>query len=94
MAYKLFTRHPLRDKPVRSLGVRACQLSDDRVTQLCLYPEIQRIQKQEELERAVDSLRNRFGSKIVQRGMMLTDLRLSAVDPKGEHTIHPESFFR
>lgn len=93
-AYSMFLKHDLRHCPVRSLGVRACSLEEDKVTQLSFFPEAQRVQKQEELERAMDSLRERFGPKIVQRGLMLTDRKLSAVDPKGDHKIHPESFFR
>ena len=93
-AYKLASRHNLREHPVRSLGVRACALVDDKVTQLSIFPEIQRMQKQEELERAMDDLKNRFGAKIVQRGLMLTDRKMSALDPKRDHTVHPESYFR
>ncbi len=93
-AFALLSRHNLREHPVRSLGVRACALEEDRVTQLSIFPEMQRVQRQEELERAVDGLRDRFGAKIVQRGLMLTDRQLSAVNPKGDHLIHPESYFR
>ncbi len=93
-ASELFSRHPLRERPVRSLGVRACNLSLDRVTQLCLYPEVNEMLRHEELERTIDSLRDRFGYHIVRRGLMLTDEPMSALDPKHEHTIHPESFFR
>ena len=93
-AASLVFRHDFRQRPCRSLGVRACNLVTDEVTQCSLYPEIVRMQQDEELERAVDRLRDRFGPKIVQRGMMLTDRRLAAVDPKGDHILHPESFFR
>lgn len=92
-AHRLFARHALQSRPVRSLGVRACNLVEDTVTQLCLYPEVQKIRRQEELERAMDALRDRFGFATVRRGLMLTDPELSALDAKSEHTIHPESFF-
>lgn len=49
--------------------------------------------KQEELESAIDDLRNRFGRFTVQKGLMLTDRELSNLEPKDEHIIHPMSFF-
>ena len=61
--------------------------------QLSLLPEARRLEKQEELESVVDGLRSRFGHFSVQRGIMLTDRKLSDLDPKGEHIIHPMSFF-
>ncbi|MEG1651065.1 MAG: DNA polymerase IV [Oscillospiraceae bacterium] len=93
IAIKLFSYHRLSEKPVRSLGIRACNLVRDTVTQLCLYPEVQKMQRQEELERAMDGLRNRYGFHSIKRGLMLTDNEMSALDAKGEHTIYPESFF-
>lgn len=93
-AYVLAKKHDLRRRPLRSLGVRACNLQPDCFTQLCFYPEQQRSRKQEELERAVDGLRERFGAKVVRRGLMFADCEMSAVDPQRDHTVHPESFFR
>ncbi len=93
-AYRLLCKHSFEEKPLRSVGVRGMNLVDDSVTQLSLYPEIQAMQQQEELERAIDSLRNRFGFQIVKRGLMMTDNALSALDAKGDHTVHPESYFR
>ncbi len=34
------------------------------------------------------------GDVSLRRGLMLTEPALSAVDPKREHTTHPESYFR
>ena len=93
-AYALAKKHDIRRRPLRSLGVRACNLSQDCCTQLCLYPEQQRSQKQEQLERAVDSLRERFGAKVIRRGLIFSDRAMSAVDPQRDHVVHPESFFR
>ena len=49
--------------------------------QLSLLPEARRLEKQEELESVVDGLRSRFGHFSVQRGIMLTDRKLSDLDP-------------
>lgn len=93
-AFELYKRNHLSGKPVRSLSVRACRLSVRENEQLSLMPDVAAIQKQEELESAVDALRNRFGHFSVQRGLPLTDLQLSSLNPKDDHVIHPESFFK
>lgn len=93
-AFELYKRNHLSGKPVRSLSVRACRLSVRENEQLSLMPDVAAIQKQEELESAVDALRNRFGHFSVQRGLLLTDLQLSSLNPKDDHVIHPESFFK
>ena len=93
-AFELYKRNHLSGKPVRSLSVRACRLSVRENEQLSLMPDVAAIQKQEELESAVDALRNRFGHFSVQRGLLLTDLQRSSLNPKDDHVIHPESFFK
>lgn len=93
-SYELFKQNHTSGKPVRSLSVRACNLSLNEYEQLSLLPEISAIQKQEMAEHAVDSIRNRFGHFSVQRGIWLTDKQLSSLNPKEDHIIHPESFFK
>lgn len=93
-AFELYKRHHLSGKPVRSLSVRACRLSLSENEQLSLLPDVAAIQKQEELESAVDALRGRFGPFSVRRGLLLTDRQLSGINPKDDHIIHPESFFK
>lgn len=92
LSFALYKKHA-NGKPVRSLSVRACDLEPVDFMQLSLLPEARRLEKQEELESVVDGLRSRFGHFSVQRGIMLTDRKLSDLDPKGEHIIHPMSFF-
>ena len=92
LSFALYKKHA-NGKPVRSLSVRACDLEPVDFMQLSLLPETRRLEKQEELESVVDGLRSRFGHFSVQRGIMLTDRKLSDLDPKGEHIIHPMSFF-
>ncbi len=91
-AYALYQAHH-NGAPIRSLGIRASALQNDRFRQLSFLPEQLRAAKIDRIENAVDSLRNRFGYFCVQRGVMLTDKKLSALDAKSEHVIHPESFF-
>lgn len=92
LAFALFKKHT-NGKPIRSLSVRACNLEPVDFVQLSLLPDVQRLERQETLEAAVDGIRNRFGHFSVQRGVMLSDKALSDLDPKGEHIIHPLSFF-
>lgn len=92
LSFALYKKHA-NGRPVRSLSVRACDLEPVDFMQLSLLPETRRLEKQEELESVVDGLRSRFGHFSVQRGIMLTDRKLSDLDPKGEHIIHPMSFF-
>ncbi len=93
ITYALFCQNRPQ-RPVRSLGVRATGLSVMENIQLSLLPEEQGLQRQDALERAVDSLRNRFGSHAVQRAIMLKDPSLSHIDPKNDHIIHPVGFLR
>ena len=91
-AFALYKQHHKSGNPLRSLGVRACDLSIEKEVQLSLFPNIAHTQKIDRLETAVDSIRNRFGHFSIQRAIMLTDEGLSGLDPAAEHTIYPVSF--
>lgn len=93
-AFALYKQNHTSGKPVRSLSVRACQLSLIENEQLSLLPDISAIQKQETIESAIDNIRSRFGHFSVQRGILLTDRQLSSLNPREDHVIHPESFFK
>lgn len=91
-AFELYKVNHISGKPLRSIGVRACDLSIEKEVQLSLFPNIVHTQKLDCLETAVDSIRSRFGHFSIQRAVMLTDKDLSGLDPAAEHTIHPISF--
>ena len=91
-AFALYKRHHTSGVPIRSIGVRACNLLVEDAIQLSLYPHIAKAQGQEMLEEAVDGIRRRFGHFAIQRGVMLTDKNLSALNPKEDHIIHPIGF--
>ena len=80
-ALELFCKNWVVGKPVRSLGVRACNLSSRQVIQLSLLKSVQQIRRREEIEEVVDSLRFRFGGGIVRRGIMLSD-KASSISPQ------------
>ncbi|SDF29542.1 DNA polymerase IV [Sporolituus thermophilus] len=91
-AVELFTANYRWEKPVRSLGVRAAGLvTASGNVQLDLFGPNKT--KVENLERAIDAIRRRFGHYSIQRAEMLIDRRLTGFNPKDEHVIHPVSFF-
>lgn len=93
-AFDLYKKHHRSGKPIRSLGVRACNLMLQEGEQLSLDPMIAHIQRQEILEAAADRIRERFGHFSVRSALELTDPLLSDLNPKEDHIIHPESFFK
>ena len=93
-SFELYKRHHTSGKPVRSLSVRACNLSLNENEQLSLLPEISNIQRQETLESTVDHIRKQFGHFSIQNGLLLSDRQLSSLNPKDDHVIHPESFLK
>lgn len=88
-AFALYKRHHSGGLPVRSLAVRACNLSVQDAVQMSLYPDIAKAQGQELLEESIDTIRRRYGHFSIQRGLMLTDKQLSSLNPKEDHIIHP-----
>lgn len=92
-AYELYQRNrPVN--PVRSLGVRACKLSYLEYRQLSFLKDAAKDQRQEDLERSIDKIRQRYGHYSIQRGIMLMDKKLSHLDPISEHTIYPEAYLK
>ncbi len=91
-AFELYKIHHKDGRPIRSIGVRACDLSSADIRQLSLLPEELRAQKLIDLECAMDTIRRRFGNFSIRRGNTLVDTKLSNLDPKKDHTIHPVAF--
>lgn len=79
---------------LRSIGVRACNLSVSSQRQLSCLGEFEIMVKKEKLEIAVDDIRRRFGHFSIQRASMLVNPILSNLDPKTDHVIHPVSFLK
>ena len=91
-AMELFKQHYHWDKTIRSLGVRGADLvTADRHIQLDLFDDGRDM---EPIERAIDSIRQRFGHYSIQRCSMLMDRQLTGFNPKDDHVIHPVSFFK
>lgn len=93
-AMELFKANYRWGKPVRSIGVRGTDfVTEGSAVQLSLFIDEEARKQREELEHTVDVLRQRFGHFIIQRGIMLGDRKLTRLNPKDEHVIHPVGFF-
>ncbi len=94
-AMELFQAHYRWSNPIRSIGLRGCDLvTADTHEQLSLFEDEKRRLKQEKMEATVDMLRLRYGHFSIQRAVLLKDTDLGAINPKEEHIIHPVSFFK
>ena len=94
LAMSLFRDNYKWDRPIRSLGVRGADLVDARGNrQLTFFQDDVQEDRRIKLESTVDRLRERFGHFSIQKAVMLTDRRLTGLNPKEDHVIHPLSYF-
>jgi DNA polymerase-4 len=94
-AMKLFHQHYRWDKPIRSIGVRATDLvPESNPLQTSIFENEEQREKLENLDKAVDSIRSRFGHYCIQRASVLADSPLCGINPKGDHIIHPVGYFK
>ncbi len=93
-AYLLFKANYDWRKPLRSIGVRGSDLvTDNYWEQIELFGNQQLREKKMRADTAVDDIRKRFGFYSIQRGLMYQDRKLSAVNAKEDHTVHPHGYF-
>lgn len=92
-AYRLFKDNYRWEHPIRSLGVRGCDLvSDDMPYQLDLFISEQKREKLEKMDQVVDEIRARFGYQSIQRAFVYQDKLLAQLNARG-HTVHPQGYF-
>ena len=91
-AMGLFLQHYTWERPIRSMGVCCAKLSMScGAAQLTCFEDEQKRQRQEQLERAIDGIRQRFGGGVVQRAAVLgSDFK--KIDPKEDNVIYPAGF--
>lgn len=93
-AFSLFLDNYSWEHPIRSIGIRGCDLvTDDYSEQLSLFSDYAYRQKQMKMDEAVDYIRQRFGYYSVQRGLMYQDRLLANLNAREEHVVHPHSYF-
>ena len=92
-AYRLFKYNYRGEHPIRSLGVRGCDLvSDDMLYQLDLFMSEQKREKLEKMDQVVDEIRAGFGYQSIQRAFVYQDKILAQLNAR-EHTVHPQGYF-
>ena len=92
-AYRLFKDNCRWEHPIRSLGVRGCDLvSEDMPYQLDLFMSEQKREKLEKMDQVVDEIRARFGYQSIQRAFVYQDKLLAQLNAR-EHTVHPQGYF-
>lgn len=75
--------------PLRLMGVRAGKISDDECTQISLFDDPD-LRKKKDLEKAVDSIRNRYGVDSIKRASFLQkDAVVDHAASKGKHLSNP-----
>ncbi|MEA4874025.1 DNA polymerase IV [Anaerorhabdus sp.] len=93
-ALLLFEKNYSFHKSIRGLGVRLSNFTENPPIQQSSFFEKNKDCSMKQLEVAIDEIRNRFGHYAVQRGCVLQDNDLNRLDPKSDHVIFPESYFK
>ena len=92
-AMYLFTKKYYWQRPLRSLGIRACELLPiGSAAQMSLFEDEVKRDKRIRLEYATDFIRNRYGYFSLQRGVLLEDRKLTSLDAKKDNIIHPVGY--
>ena len=93
MAMKIFQQKYDFNHPIRSLGLRAINLTPaNQPLQMDIFTNPAKQIQSELLEQTIDHVRRRYGYNAIQRGIIYEDRKLTGVNPK-EDTIHPVNFF-
>ncbi len=88
-AMSLFKANYNWDKPIRSIGLSVTDFDYNYALQFDLAGTAQKREKLEQLETAVDRLKDRYGNYCIQKACALCDKELSHFSPCEKHIIHP-----
>ena len=91
-AKKLFESRHTYGRPVRSIGIKVCELDFGETVQLSLDPEFKRSETQLKIDNMVEAVRNKYGYESIKRGIMLLNNELSEINPCADHTVYPGGF--
>lgn len=92
LAFRLFNEVYPWEQNVRGVGVSVADFYFGP-HQLDMFGNIDDDEKQRRLDAAIDKLRLKYGNNIIQLATVSKDPKLRELDIKGEHVIHPYSFF-
>ena len=94
VAFQLFKANYRWQSPIRSIGIRGSGLVEaSPFAQCSVFPEDQRRERWEQLDKTVDGLRSRYGYHSIRRAVMYGDKLLGSINPRDDHTVHPVGFF-
>lgn len=89
-ALALFDSYFDFNTPIRSIGIALSKLSNNYADdQLSIFDDEVKRERLESLDRALDSLKNRFGTFSIFPASSMLDNELSGFDPKTENIIFP-----
>ena len=77
--------------PIRSLGLSVTDFDFDYCSQFDFSKTVEKREKLEKIDTAVDALKDRYGNYCIGRGTVLFDTKLSHFGPYDDHNIHPVS---
>lgn len=88
-AYRLFCRRYSWVQPVRAISVRAISLTEDTMPQqMNLFFDEKETEKMKKVDRVVDSIRQRFGHRLLQNAVLLSNHKM----PEEKPTTLPSKF--
>lgn len=93
LAFQLFREVYPWERYVRGVGVSVSDF-DLGTKQLNMFETQETDEKQRRLNEAIDTLRGKYGNNVIQLAIVHKDPRIKKLDVKGEHVIHPYSFFK
>lgn len=91
-AMKIFLRNYNWENPIRSLGLSVSEFDFEESVQFDLSGTVEKREKMQNLERAVDNIRERFGVYSVQRASMLKNSQLGQYNTHENHSMFPVDF--
>lgn len=91
-AYGLFKAHHTGES-IRSIGVRVSALAPIEMAQCSLFGDVQRAQRRQRLETAVDFLRCKYGDDVIDRGIKVMHSGLFETEDARRRS-HVENPFR
>lgn len=92
-AFELFREIYPWQNYVRGLGISVSDFCFG-AEQLDLFGSFEKDEKQRRLNIAIDKIRKKYGNNIIQSAIIYKDPKIRDMDVKGEHVIHPYSFFK
>ena len=94
VGFRLFQRAYAWDRPIRSIGLRGAGLVEaGNSLQLSFFAEDQRRAKWEQIDKAVDQVRQRYGYMSIRRALLDVDPQLGHINVRDGHVVHPVGFF-